>query len=290
MKKTNLFLLSALFGSLVFASAQDSIEFEGPDEAPIYVLEGDFKQSFTSPVLGEIWNYTTEFQGTMDVNSGAMLLVGQAKTEGMSNGSLLNMDFSMAMKGVAKQAGAALRWSAKAAMSGQFSARSGGLITESGIISGTYQFRNMILDEITGEQTGIVSYSAVIRNNFGSRFPFIQPPTQTTLPRPTIYASEGEWREVAGDWSSNITADVFPNGRIAGTGLLVVGDSEDPYANVAQNIKGKLNPKTGVATLNGAGATKSTSKVRITLNYVDSEGETLPGKSSVSAYAQKRRF
>lgn len=290
MKKTTLVLLSALFGSLVFAPAQDFIEFEGPDEAPIYVLEGDFKQSFTSPVLGEIWNSTTEFQGAMDVNSGAMLLVGQVKSEGMSNGSLLNMDFSMAMKGVAKQAGPALRWSAKAALSGHFSVRSGWIVTDSGFISGIYQFRNMILDEITGEQTGIVSYRAFIRNNFGFRFPFSQPPTLTTLPRPTIYASEGEWREVAGDWSSNITADVSPNGRIAGTGQLVVGDPEDPYANVAQNIKGKLNSKTGVATLNGVGATKSTSKVRITLNYVDSKGETLPGKSSVSAYAQKRKF
>jgi hypothetical protein len=290
MKKTTLVLLSALFGSLVFASPQDSIEFEGPDEAPIYVLEGDFKQSFTIPVSGETWNATTEFQAFMDVNSGAKRMVGQVKSEGMTNGSLMSMDFSMDMKGVVKQAGAVVRWSAKAAMRGQFSIRSGWIVTDSGFITGTYQFRNMTLDEITGEQTGIVSYRSFMWNNFGFRFPYNQPPTLTTLPRPTIYASEGEWREVAGDWSTNITADVFPKGRIAGTGQLVVGDPEDPYANVAQNIKGKLNSKTGVATLNGAGATKSTSKVRITLNYVDSEGETLPGKSSVSAYAQKRKF
>ena len=71
---------------------------------------------------------------------------------------------------------------------------------------------------------------------------------------------------------------------------LTVGDPEDPYANVDQNVKGKINSKTGVVSLSGSGATKSTSKVKITLNYVNATGDTIDGKSSVNAYAQKRKF
>jgi hypothetical protein len=290
MKKNILYLSTILIGWPTYISAQDSLEFTGPDNAPIYVMEGDFKQSGSISVQGQNWDFSSEVQATMDVNSGSLALAGQIDTQGYSNQYLINMGMSLAAKGISKQAGNTVRWSAKAAMSGPFTIRSGGFITESGFLRGIYQYRNMTLDDITGEQTGTVSYKASLTNNYGYRFPISQPPTLTTLPRPTIYTSEGEWRAVAGDWSAAIEADVYPSGKINGSGELVVGDTEDPYANVEQNIKGKLNPKSGVATLNGAGATKATSRVKITLNYVDSSGETLPGKSSVSAYAQKRKF
>jgi hypothetical protein len=55
-------------------------------------------------------------------------------------------------------------------------------------------------------------------------------------------------------------------------------------------VKGKINSKTGVVSLSGSGATKGTSKVKITLNYVNSTGDTIDGKSSVNAYAQQRKF
>jgi hypothetical protein len=148
----------------------------------------------------------------------------------------------------------------------------------------------MTLDPVTGEQTGLMSYNAVGRDAYGNRFPIRQAPTQTTLPRPTIYSSEGEWSEAAGDWSTEIVANVYPNGNITGTGDLIVGDPEDPYANVRQNVKGKLSSKTGVVSLSGTGATKGTSTVKVTLNYVNSTGDTVAGKSSVNAYAQKRQF
>ena len=277
-----------------YATAQEVVEFEGPEDAPIYVMEGEFKQTASLEQFGGTWFYETDIAATMNVNSGAITQVGTMLIEGSGyfNGMqfLLNMDMSLATKSVLKQAGNSVRWSGQAAMSGPMSVETYSYGLETFALRGTYLYRNMTLDPATGEQTGLMSYNAVGRNAYGQRFPVKQAPTLTTLPRPTIYSSEGEWREAAGDWSTEITADVYPNGRITGTGDLIVGDPEDPYANVDQNVKGKLNSKTGLVSLSGTGATKSTSKVKVTLNYVNSTGDTVAGKSSVNAYAQKRKF
>jgi hypothetical protein len=275
-------------------SAQEVVEFEGPDNARIYVMEGEFKQTASIQQNGGTLYYSTDMAATMDVNSGAMSSVGSILAEGTGNSNglpyELTMNWALAMKAVYKQAGDAVRWSGKAAMTGPMTIRSYLYGLESVNVVGTFVYDNMTLDPATGEQTGTMSYRAVALNSYGQRFPLSQPPTLTTFPRPTIYSSEGEWREAAGDWSSEIVADVYPNGKITGTGDLIVGDPEDPYANVDQNVKGKLNSKTGVVSLSGTGATKGTSKVKVTLNYVNSTGDTVAGKSSVNAYAQKRKF
>jgi hypothetical protein len=165
-----------------------------------------------------------------------------------------------------------------------------GSAAETAYMVGVFKYRNMVLDELTGEQTGTVSFQARVTDSYGRKFPFSQPPTLNTLPRATIYSSEGEWREVAGDWSTEITADVYPKGRIKGTGKLTVGEAEDPYANVDQKVTGKLNSKTDVVTLNSSGDEKKTSRVKVTLNYVNATGDTVAGKNSVRAYAQNRKF
>jgi len=286
------FLLLAL--ATCSASAQEVVEFEGPDDARIYVIEGNFKSSYSLPIGGLTWFYETDYQATMDVNSGALTSVGTFSVNGSGLFNGMNyravMDISLAMKGVSKQAGNAVRWSATAAMSGPITTQEGSFSPRSGQLHGVWYFKDMTLDPATGEQIGIMSYNAMVTEPSGQKFPLVQAPTQTTLPRPTVYASEGEWREVAGDWSTEITADVYPNKTIKGTGDLIVGDPEDPYANVDQNVKGKLNSKTDVVSLSGTGATKSTSKVKVTLNYVNSTGDTVAGKSSVNAYAQTRKF
>lgn len=276
------------------ASAQEVIEFEGPDDAPIYVMEGEFKQTGSLEQLGGTWFFETDVAATMNVNSGAMTSVGTMEMEGSGNMNgvqfLMNMDLSLAMKSVMKQAGDSVRWSGKAAMAGPMSIQTYLYGIQTANIRGTWVYRNMTLDPATGEQTGLMSYNAVGRDSYGQRFPMKQAPTVTVFPRPTIYSSEGEWREAAGDWSAEIAADVYPNGRIKGIGELTVGDAEDPYANVTQKVTGKVNSKTGVVTLNGSGAERTTSKVKVTLRYVNSTGDTLEGKSSVAAYAQKRKF
>jgi hypothetical protein len=289
-------ILSALLtaGLIGSASGQEVVEFEGPDNARIYVVEGKFKQTASLQQYGGTWFYETDIAAAMNVNSGAMTSVGTMLVEGSGylDGSqfLMNMDISLAMKSVMKQAGNSVRWSGKAEMTGPMSIENNlyGLMTAN--IRGTWVYNNMTLDPVTGEQTGLMSYNAVGRDAYGNRFPIRQAPTQTTLPRPTIYSSEGEWSEAAGDWSTEIVANVYPNGNITGTGDLIVGDPEDPYANVRQNVKGKLSSKTGVVSLSGTGATKGTSTVKVTLNYVNSTGDTVAGKSSVNAYAQKRQF
>jgi len=280
--------------ALSFASAQESVEFQGPDNAPIYVMEGEFRQTFSLPQLGGTWFVGTEMNSTMNVNSGAMTSVGSLYMEGSGNVNSLPfsaaMELSFAMKAVTKQAGNSVRWSGKAAISGPMSFQTYLYGVETFNFRGNYEYRNMTLDPETGEQTGLMGYDAVGRNAYGQRIPIKQKLTRTTLPRPTIYSSEGEWREVAGDWSTEIVADVFPKNTIRGTGELVVGSPDDPYANVAQKITGKLNTKTGVATLNGTGTQKNTSRVKVTLNYIDSSGETVAGRNSVSAYGQGRKF
>lgn len=275
-------------------SAQEVVEFEGPDNARIYVMEGNFKSSYSLPISGGTWYYETDYDSTMDVNSGALTSIGNfsAAGAGISNGMQYQtvMDISVSLKGVSKQAGNAVRWSAKAAMTGPMTVQQGNYPPQTAQVNGVWIWTNMTLDPATGEQTGTTSYRATATDAYGQKFPLVQTPTQTTLPRPTVYASEGEWREVAGDWSAQIAANVYPNGNITGTGDLIVGDPEDPYANVDQNVKGKLNSKTGVVSLGGTGATRGTSKVKVTLNYVNSTGDTVAGKSSVNAYAQKRKF
>ncbi len=293
LKLYPLALLVALAG-VISSSAQEVIEFEGPDNAPIYVMEGDFKQSASIQQMGGTWFYETDIAAAMNVNSGAMTSIGTMAAEGSGfvNGLqfAMTMNISLGLKAVMKQAGNSVRWSGKAAMTGPMTIAVPGYGSESFNVRGIWTYANMTLDPATGEQTGLMSYNATGRNAYGQRFPMRQAPTQTTFPRPTIYSSEGEWRNAAGDWSTDITADVYPNGRIKGTGELTVGEPEDPYANVEQKVTGKLNSKTDVVTLNSSGATKTTSKVRVTLNYVNATGDTVAGKSSVRAYAQNRKF
>jgi hypothetical protein len=284
----------AILALLQITSAQETIEFQGPENAPIYVMEGDFKQSATMNMYGGNWDVQTDMQSTMEINTGAMNSAGQMSISGSGsiNGMQLTMDMDMsfAMKAVAKQAGKTIRWSGDAAMSGPMLIQPNGSPAESFSVSGIWKYKNISLDPETGEQTGTMSYKAVAVSTYGQRIPMSQPASITTFPRPTIYASEGEWQEIAGDWSADIVANVYPNGKITGTGDLIVGDPADPYANVDQNIKGKLNSKTGVVSLIGSGATKSTSKVKVTLNYLNSTGDTISGKSSVNAFAQSRKF
>jgi hypothetical protein len=274
-------------------SGQEVVEFEGPDDARLYVMEGEFRQTASMEQNGGTTYYTADMVAAMNVNSGSMTGIGTMLMYGTANSDGLEtqfaMDLAMALKAVYKQAGAAVRWSGKAALTGPVSVSSS-LGQESANIRGIWTYRDMALDPVTGEQTGTISYAAVATTTYGLRFPFRQPPTLSKIPRATIYSSEGEWRESAGDWSTEITADVYPNGRIKGMGELLVGDPKDPYANVAQKIAGNLNSATGAVTLNGSGTQKTTSRVRVTLNYVNSTGDTVKGKSSVRAYAQRRKF
>ncbi len=293
--KTLLTICAAtIIASTQISTAQETIEFQGPENAPIYAMEGDFQQSATMTMYGGNWDIQTDMQATMDVNSGAMTSAGQMAMSGSGvvNGIsvLMDMDMSLAMKSVAKQAGNTLRWSGDAAISGPMLIQANGSPPQSFTVSGICKFKNITLDPETGEQTGVRSFKMVFVNAYGQRIPSSQPASIFTFPRPTIYASVGEWQEVAGDWSADIVANVYPNGKITGTGDLIVGDPADPYANVDQNIKGKLNSKTGVVSLSGSGANNSTSKVKVTLNYLNSTGDTISGKSSVNAFAQSRKF
>jgi hypothetical protein len=273
--------------------SSEIFEFEGPENAPIYVLEGDFQQTASIAQNGGTLYYSTDISATMNVNTGQMESVGGFSVSGSQVvGGLswfMEMDMLLSMKAVMKQAGNAVRWSGKAQMSGpmSFSSTQGDL---DAFVTGTFNYTNVALDTQTGEQNGLMSFKATAWTSAGYKFPLNQPATPTFFPRPTVYSSEGEWQDAAGDWTAEITADVHPKGNIRGTGRLVVGDPSDPYANVAQSVSGKINAKSGVVSLSATGNTRSTSRVRVTLNYLDRTGETVAGKNSVAAYAQTRKY
>lgn len=277
--------------SLTFA---DTIEFEGPDSAPIYVIEGDMKESGSISMMGGDWFYENDMQASMEVVSGSILCSGRSSTYGSftANGVnvLAGMEFNIAAKGVVKQAGNSLRWSGSAAMSGPLVLKTGAGYPETWRTTGIWTYRNMMLDSLTGEQVGLMSYKASAVNAYGRKFPLVQTPKVTRIPRPTIYSSESDWREIAGVWSAEVRADVYPSGKIVGHGDLIVGPSSDPFSVVNQSIKGSMNRRTGVVGINGTGSSKATSKVRVTLNYLDSTGDTISGKSSINAYGQTRKF
>jgi hypothetical protein len=79
------FFATALIGVFLapFAgSAQEVVEFEGPDDAHIYVLEGSYQQSGELELLGGTWSYDFDLATSVDVNNGTMLAMGTASLEG----------------------------------------------------------------------------------------------------------------------------------------------------------------------------------------------------------------
>lgn len=110
-----------------------------------------------------------------------------------------------------------------------------------------------------------------VKNCKYSKVPFTQ----------SVDIATADW----GDWSGVWDLDV-EGSRIAGSGSIQIGPDSDPVETVPQTI-GKGNLKSGIYSWTAAGV-DSDKKVRVKITHNASDLE--PGRSSVSAASQNRKF
>lgn len=274
-------------------NAQEAIQIENPPDAPIYVLEGHFVQSFHSSIPNGSFSAEVDANESMDINTGALTALGSMSMSGdaYTDYGMASFELSagMAIKAVVKQAGTAVRWSGKATLKGGGGVNVPYYGYEPVTFTLAMTYSNMTLDPVSGEQSGQVSLSGSAKAN-GVKVPIKQAPMYMVIPRPENLQISGEWKDTSGRWTSSISPSIDSKGKVSGIAELVLGDPADPYAIVDQKVTGKLNTKTGIVTLSGIGTSKSTSKAKIGINYLRSTGELVPNKSSVSAYGQSKQF
>ena len=293
--KISFLLLAATLGLSpeLKLNAQEAIQIENPSNAPIYVLEGHFVESFDSIIPYGSINAEVDADAIMDINTGALTLLGSMSMSGdvytEYGDASFDLRTGMAIKAVVKQAGAAVRWSGKAILKG------GGRVSvpnygdEPVTFALTMTYRNMTLNPASGEQSGQVSLSGSAKSN-GVKVPIKLAPTYMVIPRPENLQIYGGWKDTSGRWTSSISTIFNSKGKVSGIAQLVIGDPADPYAIVDQKVTGKLNTKTGIVTLRVVGNSKSTSKTKTSLEYLRSTSELVLDKNSVSAYGQTQRF
>ena len=68
-----LFIGAALCGKIQAQSSEDPLYLTGPDNAPIYVIEGNFSQNYTVNSM----NYDVDWNMMMDPSSGSLVRNGE---------------------------------------------------------------------------------------------------------------------------------------------------------------------------------------------------------------------
>jgi hypothetical protein len=272
------------------APAQDVMNIVSPLSAPIYVLEGHFAQSFDSAVSNGKYHADIDADETMDINTGGVNAVGDISVTGTAYTPYglvpFKLSTNLAIKGVVKQAGNAIRWSGKSAVDGLGSLYQGSVPFS---FSTTLQYRNMLFDPGTGEQSGQLSFSGSAKA-YGVKMSIKQEPINTLVTKLENFGISGLFNDCSGRWSLSVIPTIDYKGRATGMSQLTIGDPSDPYASVFQKLGGKLNDNAGVVGITGVGINKSTSKVKILLNYWQATGELVPNKNWISAYGQTQRF
>ena len=272
------------------ATIQDVMNFDGPLSAPIYVLEGHFAQSFDSAVPNGNYHADIDADETMDINTGGVNAVGNMSVTGTAYTPYglvpFKLSTNLAIKGVVKQAGNAIRWSGKSSVDGLGSLYQGSVPFS---FSTALQYRNMLFDPGTGEQSGQLSFSGSARA-YGVKMSVKQEPINTLVSKLEDFGIPGLFSDCTGRWSLSVIPTLDYKGKATGMSQLTIGDPADPYASVFQKLGGKLNGNAGVVSLTGVGINKSTSRVKILLNYWQATGELVPNKNSISAYGQTQQY
>jgi len=149
-----------------------------------------------------------------------------------------------------------------------------------------YTFTNFDLNAEAGQMSGYLGLDGSAKLA-GKNIPLTLPSTYFAIDLPDEDMN-GTW-DSAGEWTEEIDATVNSKGKIVGTGELTVWDEfGDAYDVIPQQVSGKL--KNGVVSLAAAGNSKTTSKIKVNLTYLESNEERVANKSSVSAYGQNRKF
>lgn len=267
----------------LWAQTPENLEFPGPDSAPVYVIEGNFSQSY--PVGG--LNFDVDWSVMMDPASGAVAGTGFFSI----NGSFyyygynwpINFDGAVQVDFTAKPAGSVLRVNGKMALEG------------TGFIAGyyvdrclvNYNYSNFEVNPATATMSGYMSAKGTARVPGYATVP-VNVPAQFVSWNLPDENTNGAW-DSAGDWTAEIDAIVDGKGKISGTGeLAVVDETGEAYDLIPQTVSGSV--KNGTVSLASKGSTSSTSRIKVNLTYLQATDETVPQKSAVSAYGQNRKF
>lgn len=280
MKFWNLLLASA---SSLLAQSTESVEFAGPESAPIYVIEGQFSQDYSVGAMG----FAVDWTLAMEPNSGVLAGTGLFSVNGsfVYGYSSYGIDFdgAVAVALTAKQAGTILRVSGKMALTG--TGNIAGFPVDRCSIN--YNYSNLQVNPENGVMSGFMSARGTARVPGYGTFPITIPLQSIEQVLPDM-DSDGQW-DSTGEWTEEINATVDAKGRIAGTGeLAVLDDNGEPYDLISQKISG--NVKNGTVSLSAAGDSRSTSRIKVNLTYLQSNDEAVANKSAVSAYGQTRKF
>lgn len=282
MLRSIFFIILCSWSCLFWAQAQESFEFEGPDSAPIYVLEGDFTSSYTLSGV----DYYLDWSCTMNPATGSLSGAGNFALDGSFyyyGWQNINFAGTIGVALSAKQAGSVVRVNGKMALSGGGSIA--GYAVNSLII--TYTYTNVDVDPNLGQMSGYISAKGRASvPGFGS-FPVNVPKTYLSQALPDT-DTDGQW-DSTGDWTAEIDATVNGKGKINGTGeLAVLDENGEAYDLISQKVTGSV--RNGTVSLAAAGNNRTTSKIKVNLTYLQADDTTVPNKSGVSAYGQNRKF
>ena len=278
-------ILTPLFlfclASTCLGGSLDISEFEGPDNAPIYVIEGDFSYTDTTNGLTLAMNNWTI---SMNPSTGALSGGGDFRANGTINSVSIDWDGSLNTAMNVKQAGSVVRANGKITING------GGTIAGFWTLdrlSLVYTLSNLTVDIVSKQMTGYVSATGVAKYFSILSIPLRLPRTYLSLDLPDE-DRDGQW-DSTGDWTASIDATVDGKGKITGTGeLAVLNEDGEAYDLIPQKVSGSV--KNGIVAMTATGNSRSTSRIKVNLTYRQANDAAVPGKSAVSAYGQSRKF
>lgn len=275
------FLSLLLACTSLLAQITESLEFEGPENAPIYVIEGNFSHTFTTNGLTlAMDNWTI----SMNPNTGALSGGGDFRADGTINSVAIDWDGSLNTALNVKQAGSVVRANGKISING--GGTIGGFWTLDRL-SLVYTLSNFTVDIASSQMTGYVS-AAGFAKYFGIlSIPLRLPRTYFSLDLPDG-DNDGQW-DSTGDWRAEIDGTVDGKGKVAGTGeLSVLDENGEAFDVISQKVTGQV--RRGTVNLAATGNSRATSRIKVNLTYLEANDATVSGRSSVNAYGQSRKF
>lgn len=256
------------------AQSTESLEFTGPENAPIYVIAGQVSGSHSYRELLISYDWESE----TDPASGLLSGSGNFSAEGGD----IDLDGSLSVKMSIKSAGSAVRIGGK--INVQATGIFNGYTIDRCILN--YAIPGMSINPSAGTAGGYVSATGSLRATTGKKAAARVAKTFLSLDLPD---TNGSGWDSGGDWATNINATVDRKGKISGTGEMAVLDKGgQPYDLISQKISGTV--KNGIVTMAAAGSSRATSKIKVSLTYRQDNQAALTGRSSVSAYGQSRKF
>ena len=256
----------------------ETLEFSGPSNAPIYVIDGNFHYDETWQGL----SLMLDWSGSMDPATGIFSGNGDFSASGSYASYSIDWDGTISAAMQLKTAGNVVRVNGKLTVDG------GGTIAGYTLdrLVMNFSFTNFDVDVSTAQMSGYVGLKGSVKA-FGQARNFSLPKTFVSFDLPDVN-NDGTW-DSSGDWTEGVTASVDSKGKLSGTGeFAVLDENGEPYGVISQKITGSV--KNGTVNLTAVGNQRSTSKVKVSLTYLQSNDQTVTGRSTVSAYGQSRKF